>query len=511
MAAENVDFKEALKLLAERTGVALPERSAPSHTADERERVRQCLEAAAKIFRKQLQSNAEAQAYLRSRGVDAAEEEREGLGLAVAEWSGLYEQLLKAGFSRTEILGAGLAIQKDLGSQRVYDRFRNRLMFPIHDVQGRLVGLSGRALGDDDAKYMNSPDGPLFHKAQLLYGFHRAKDAMRQRKSVILVEGYFDVLACKRSGTANVVATCGTALTEEHVKILRRSVDRVVLCLDRDEAGRQAAERAFSLLCATGLEVYGMELPEKDAADLQCSQPELLSQILTDGGVPYLDLVIEELRAGDLSAVSQKRKALQRLLPLLQVLPTSVERSYFLPKVAALLKTTETELTADMQRFRVTPPPPPPAAEAKPTAAMEPFSSAEIALGLFLLHPKHLPLLQELITPEQGFAHALYAHCTAILAGGNYIHGIPLPPELSERANILRLFCEEHGFSDWTASLVEREIRRNCINANRTLLRSKQREISQKLFTAKQHGDTLEEELLRTQYQQILKLDKMAA
>ncbi|MFH0851200.1 MAG: DNA primase, partial [Candidatus Peregrinibacteria bacterium] len=262
---EKVDFREALKDLAEKTGVKIEERSAKvALPKDEKERLRACLEAAAAFYRAQLKSSPVAQAYIVRRHVPAEQIEQFGLGFAPDSFSATYEHLLKAGFSRSEIVAAGLGVQKDLSEGRIYDRFRNRLMFPITDHQGNLVAFGGRAVGEEDAKYVNSSEGPLYSKSHVLYGLHYAKDAIRDHKSVLMVEGYFDLLACHKVGCTNVVAVSGTALTEQHVKLLKRYAETAVLCLDQDRAGRDAAERAFTMLAREGFHVSAVTFAEKD-------------------------------------------------------------------------------------------------------------------------------------------------------------------------------------------------------------------------------------------------------
>ena len=248
---------------------------------------------------------------------------------------------------------AGLGIQKELQEEKIYDRFRNRLMFPIHDTQGRLSGFGGRTLGEDDAKYINSAEGPLYNKSTTLYNFSRAKEAMRKTKSAILVEGYFDVLACDRVGIKNIIAVRGTALTEQHAKLLRRSCEKVTLCLDQDRAGKDAAERSFHILSREGIAVHALALPAKDPDDLAAREPELLKNLLDDGGIAYLDLVLEEIAAGDTTSAEGKREALRRILPLLESLSTSIEFEHYLDRASSVLRETKETLRKDLKQLEV--------------------------------------------------------------------------------------------------------------------------------------------------------------
>ena len=230
---ENVDFRQALKDLGEKTGVKVEGLKVDTPVQkDHKVRIRECLQAAQKYFAANIKDHEAAKAYLQKRDISQEQIAQFGMGVAQDSFSDTYQYLLKAGFSRKEIVDASLGIQKDLSDQKIYDRFRNRLMFPIHDGNGEIVGFGGRTLGDDDAKYINTGDTPLYNKSTVLYGLHYAKEAIRKHKKVVLVEGYFDVLACHKIGSTNTVAVSGTALTEQHVKILKRYAETVVLCLD---------------------------------------------------------------------------------------------------------------------------------------------------------------------------------------------------------------------------------------------------------------------------------------
>ncbi|MDD5041806.1 MAG: DNA primase [Candidatus Peribacteraceae bacterium] len=508
---EKVDFKQALRDLAEKTGVKLEERSEKkmSLPKDEKERLRSCLEAAQAFFVAQLKTNPKAQEYIRRRKVPAEQIEFFGLGFAPDSFSVTYEHLLKSGFSRSEIVAAGLGVQKDLNDGRIYDRFRNRLMFPIFDHQGNPVAFGGRAIGEEDAKYVNSAEGPLYNKSAVLYGLNWAREAIRERKAVVLVEGYFDLLACHKVGCANAVAVSGTALTQQHVKLLKRSADTAILCLDQDRAGRDASERAFLLLAHEGFQVQAVTIEAKDPDEAALAQPAVLRQILLDGGVPYLDYVLQDLQKGDISSVQGKRALLQRFLPLLDALASSVEQGHYIARIAAAIGSTETAVRDDLKRLpQFTPPLS--AAPADDSARTDQFSPIEIALGLFLVYPQHRVLLPELIEPEGGFASVLYRALKAAPEGRIDQQTLSLSPEQHERAAILQLFCEMHGFQDWSDSLATREIRKNCQRANHITLKLKQLEIAQRLKEAHAEGHAVEEAQLSTQYQQVLKLAKMA-
>jgi DNA primase len=332
----------------------------------------------------------------------------------------------------------------------------------------------------------------------------------------VLVEGYFDVLACHRAGVGNVVAVSGTALTEQHVGIIKRYAETVVLCLDQDRAGMEAAERAFQLCAKGAIHVRAVKLPGKDPDAVALEDPEGLRRILESGGEPYLDLILAEVSAGDCTGIEGKRRVSQRLLPLLRVLPSALEQEHYLGKLAALLCTTETALGEDLRRIPDLPPPPKESGAPSGTPAGEgaskqgAFSRAEIVLGLILLFPQHRGLLAELIEPEEGTAAALHRALRSRGDGEDLSGGLDLlSGEERERVGILQLFCEHHGFAEWSESLALQEIRRNCAAANREFLQRKQQEIARRLLEAHRSGKATEEAQLQTQYQQVLKLSRM--
>ncbi len=510
---EGVDFRQALKDLGEKTGVKIEDTPhAPALKKDEKERLRECLEVACLFFHQRLASATSILKYLSDRAVTPEQIEQFQIGFAPDSFTETYEHLLKQGFSRKEILAAGMGVQRELKEERIYDRFRNRLMFPIHDLHGAIVGFGGRTMGDDDAKYINSSDGVLYHKSSLLFGMHFAKEAIREKKTALLVEGYFDVLACHSVGAHHAVATSGTALTVDHVKILKRCTDTVCLCLDSDRAGKEAAERAFLLLSAGGLNVRSIQLPKKDASELLSEQPQLLRSLLDDGGMPYLDCVLEEMRTTDLSDSQVKRQALQRLLTLLSVLPFAVERDACLSKAAGVLSTTETALKEDLSRVSLEPRISPVAPKPEALSSAFAFSKLEIALCLFLLYPKLHSLLAELIAPVDGFALRLFTAIKELPEGSSMdiLDRLTLSAEDRERTSILMLFGEEHGFTEWSDSLAIREIRRNCHRANQDALNAKMQEITTKLRIAQTANDIAGEVMLKNQFEQVRRLMKIA-
>lgn len=253
MAVESLDFGAALDRLAELTGIPAPRRRADPEQAEANARLYAANEAAAAWFARALEQDRAAQAYLERRGLDRQQVAAFGLGYTPDDRQALKRSLLDRGFSEAELLAAGLlAIAEDDPGRGGFDRFRNRVMFPIADERGRIVGFGGRALGEARAKYLNTPETALFRKGELLYNLHRAAAPARQRREIILAEGYMDVIALARAGLDHAVAPLGTAVTERQLALLWRFAEAPVVCLDGDRAGLgaalRAAERALPLM-----------------------------------------------------------------------------------------------------------------------------------------------------------------------------------------------------------------------------------------------------------------------
>ena len=250
MRTEQLGFREALERLAERAGITLQSSRLHDDQEDEqRQRLFELNRLAAAWFAHVLWSTAfgePARAYLERRGVDRATAERFGLGFAPDAPAALLRYLTQRGASSDELVQAGLVVRRDDGS--LVDRFRNRVMFPIRDRQGRILGFGGRTLGDVQPKYLNSPQTPLFDKSSVLYALDLAEESIRAQRSAIVVEGYLDAITAHQFGYTNTVASLGTALTERQGKLLRRLADRILLALDADAAGRQATLRGLELL-----------------------------------------------------------------------------------------------------------------------------------------------------------------------------------------------------------------------------------------------------------------------
>ncbi|MDI6858040.1 MAG: DNA primase [Dehalococcoidia bacterium] len=292
MRRHNLDFAGALRFLAERAGVSLRRASGRGERA-QKERLRQANEAAAVFFQNALFNSspgALALDYMTMRGIDRETAEAFQLGYSPDSWDALREYLRARGFNEVELLRAGLLVEGDAG---LYDRFRDRLMFPIRDEQGRVLGFGSRRLkeaeneSDESPKYLNTPQTPIFDKGSILYGLDKAREHIRRAGQVIVVEGYMDVIAAHQHDNRNVVASMGTALTERQVAFLRQLTENFVLAFDPDVAGQAASERGTLIAYEKGANIRVINLPEgKDPDQIIRSSPDTWRQLVKEA-IPY--------------------------------------------------------------------------------------------------------------------------------------------------------------------------------------------------------------------------------
>jgi DNA primase len=358
---ERVTFREALELLAERAGIPL--RSGPiGSSRDDRTGIREALRFALDRFRSNLASprGGEARAYLEERGIVPASAEEFGLGYAAPGWDDLLGAARGKGIPPAALEAAGLVVRNDEG--RIYDRFRDRLIFPILDGLERPVGFGGRVLRDASGpKYLNSPESPLFGKGRLLYGLERARKFLSpgagggvnrgvagasEGKPLAVVEGYTDVLLPHQEGVRNVVATLGTALTPDHARLLRRYTETVVLVFDSDEAGARASERGVEVLLAEDLDVRVAVVPEgKDPCDFVRARGGAAFADLLAGAVDFFDHALARIEAReDLSTSAGRVRGADLLLGLVSRVSSPVRRGEYLKRIASRLLLAESDL-----------------------------------------------------------------------------------------------------------------------------------------------------------------------
>ncbi|MBP8250741.1 MAG: DNA primase [Herpetosiphon sp.] len=433
MQREGLSFAEALEQLAQRAGIQLQPRTQRDEQEDaQRSRIYDINQATARWWTSVLLQSPKAASvreYVEKRGISRAMIETFQLGYAPDEWSGLLSYLNdRMNATPQELSDAGLALERETGG--FYDRFRGRLMFPIQDAKGRIVGFGGRILGDGHPKYMNSPQTLVFDKSSILYGLHQAREAIRASNSVVVVEGYVDVMMAHQHGFKNVVAPMGTALTDVHAAMLNKLTKNIILAMDGDSAGQTAALRGLETLrenldtvrpvpTASGMLRWEHELdaniklvilPEgRDPDDLIRSNPQNWQNLIAHA-TPLMDFYLHALTKDlDLASAKGKATAVERLAPILGSVGNPIERAHYSQKIAALVRIDE-RIIADALRLNQ-PDSRKPTKQPMPAAIasqMEREAQREdYLLSLLLRFPQIQPVIAEKLRDDMTISPAL--------------------------------------------------------------------------------------------------------
>ena len=359
MEVQNISFVDAVRQFAESAGVPIPNANKgnlndPKY--QEREALKKANELAANYFLslfKDSKKGLVARNYLKGRHFTGEILDQYKIGWAIPEWRGLTHHLQKtSNLSRKTVLQSGLVIEKEQGSN-VYDRFRGRVIFPIQDAHGSVIGFGGRAITDsDNPKYLNSPETPLYQKSQVLFGMNLAKQAIRKEGLAILVEGYLDQMRATQHGVLNTVATCGTALTAKQAAILRNYASSVVMVFDSDNAGREAADKGFGVLQENGLQVKIVYLPEGQDPDsyiYENGAEKFLEKIKT--AKPYLESYIDGViirKNGN--SPSELAKMANQVVPMLRKVQNLVERNSLIEYFSSEAKIDDTSFLMELKK-----------------------------------------------------------------------------------------------------------------------------------------------------------------
>lgn len=398
---EGVDFKTALAQLAQKAGIVLSHTYVAVPEAKEKEeRLRDVCDAAVEFFQTELRARADVGEYLRARGVLPETIEEWRLGYAPASWRKLSEWLLARGFGAEDTVEAGLALRREKkspnGEVSLYDRFRGRVMFPINDVQGKIIAFSGRFFEDmpeggkkasdiqEPAKYVNSPETPLFRKSRVLYGLDRAKTSMRKADCILLVEGQFDLILCHQSGLPFTVALSGTALTPEHLSLLGRFSKRLVLALDADVAGLRSGLRSSMMAIAAGFDVKIPTFPPgKDPADLARENPELLKSAIrtSETAVEFFLGALRRALSAKQDERAYKKLVEAQVLPLIAAMESKIEQEHFIALVSRTLMVSDSAVREELRKHK-TPPSTDTTSETSPLTANETIDPLEKKIAI---------------------------------------------------------------------------------------------------------------------------------
>ena len=459
---DRVTFVEALKFLAERAGIALPEHSGPSHEkAAAEDELYRANDLAQKYFNHLLLNDdvgAGARTYLQTRGLASETIAHFGLGYAPPAWDALLKVAGRRGLSPQILERAGLAVPRPKGGGH-YDRFRDRVTFPIANLSHRTIAFGARALqSDQEPKYLNTSETPIYHKGRVLYGLSIARDAIRRQDAVLVVEGYMDLISLAQVGIQHVVATAGTALTEDHCRLLARFARQLVLLFDGDAAGSSAAMRALEVLLGTSLDVRVVSLPSEHDPDtfIQAHGPErLLNQ--AENAQSVLDFYLGRLaQQHDLSSMEGKGRAVETFKPLIAKLnkpQDAVRRDLLLREVAQRLAVDEQALRDGVRASMRRPQRPrKAAADPPPTTAPDPPRHELEFIGLLINFP-HLisETVREFAVDSLNDART-QALCRALFNRHSHGQVIDLGALISELADdaLARLAaqCAAQGFDE---------------------------------------------------------------
>ncbi len=355
---EGVDFKGALKILAETVGVEFVYQGSgvSKQDKDKRDRLYEATARAEALYTANLlegkKLEGSAYGYALSRGLSEESIKTWGLGYAPDAWRMVLEKLTEGGYTNTELVQAGLVKEADEKKGTWYDRFRNRLMFPIRDAAGRTVAFTGRALDpNDQAKYLNSPETDLYKKSEILFGMDKAKDAIRQRGFALLVEGQMDLLLLHQIGFTNTIALSGTALTPQHLSLIKRYADNLMLALDSDRAGLNASMKNAIVALKSGMRVKAVKLPVgKDPADLAVSDPKDLTNRIKDAQ-PIVGFFLSVLTESERDQHRLIILVEKTVLPLIAAIQSPMEREHFVGVAARTLGSTPEAIREGLLRL----------------------------------------------------------------------------------------------------------------------------------------------------------------
>ncbi len=395
---DNLGFVEAVEELADKLGLEMPTSEvSPGPDQDDKYNLYRILGEADQIYRKALRENQAAIKYLQKRGIDGAAAGRFAIGYAPEGWDTVLKALAQNEEQVDALIKAGLVIENETG--RRYDRFRDRVMFPIRDQRGRVIGFGGRVLGKGEPKYMNSPETPVFHKGRALYGLHEARQHPGRAREIVVVEGYLDVVSLAQHGIEPAVATLGTATTTDHIRQLTRLSDRVIFCFDGDRAGRAAAWRAAenALPHAGGqVELVFLLIPEGEDPDslVRLKGAETFKKLLSDA-LPLSNFLVGELvRQVKLDSVDGRSKLAALAKPVLGKISEGVYRELLVGQLAEKIGITQDRFEALILAEKARPLPARPAPSIKHGRP----SLVRQAIGLIL----HFPGAASQVEPVEG-------------------------------------------------------------------------------------------------------------
>ncbi len=507
MKIEGVEFGDALRILAQKTGVEL-KRQTPEYAQlkSERQKLYEICELACRFFEKQLKESKtgkEAKEYLISRGLSEDSVNKWRIGYAPDVWQALSDFLTSQGHTKEEVEKAGLGLTSEKGS--FYDRFRGRIIFPIFDLNSQIIGFGGRVFGskqeEEIAKYVNTPSTLLYDKSRVLYGLDKAKIEIRKKDECILVEGYTDAIMVSQAGFANVVATSGTALTPYQLRILKRYTENLLTAFDMDLAGDSATKRGINLAQLQGFNIKVLLMPDdKDPADLIAKNPADWEKI-TEKAKSILEFYFETTFSKFDSRTPEGKKDISKiLLPVIKRIPNNIEKSFWVQELAKRLEVREEDVIEELKKAKL---PDDIYIAEKDEASVLPQKSRrelleERLMTLMLKSPENLNLIAKedlaLFSPQM-------RQVISYIKEG-ILQDEPNSPELTALVNRLSLKAE----IDEEEIDVKKEFE-NCLKEIRLLeIKGKLDKISRNIKKAEEEKKSAEVEILIQEFNQCSKI-----
>lgn len=510
MKYEGLEFPAALELLARRAGVELKPRAGGNEKAKkEKTRLEEATAQAVRYFQASLVKNQVAFEYaVQGRKLNKETLQRFQIGYAPDDWNALNQFLVKKGFNAAELKTAGLVGQK-AGRTTIYDMFRGRLMFPICDAQGTPVGFTGRVLSaDQEPKYLNTPQTPLYDKSRVIFGLHLAKEAIRASNEVVLVEGNMDVVSSHQAGVNQVVAVSGTALTKDQLKTLSRLTRNIKICFDADAAGLRATERAIELSQSLPINLSVVEVPSgKDPDDLIQQSVTAWRQVIARAK-PAMDYLFDKLATDyDITTALGKRHYSDHLIESIRRLADPVEQDHYIKQLAERVQSSEDVIRRKLSRSAKTPPPPPPKPPAtvnQPVVKTAKHTLEELILAVNLAYPEVRLSLDDLKPAHFSDPDHQVIMETLQRAGDADVEAVAKNlPNQSDYVKILALRGEEEydSFAPADRSLETFELVRRLQIASNKDTKSK---LTKKVREAQASGDTQLVRTLLSQYQSLI-------
>lgn len=505
---ENVDFPDAVRILANRAGVPLPEFKPQAH--NKKMRIIEMNQSSVKFFAEQLDNSAHFKNYFIDRGLTENTINHFKLGYAPDSYNALKDHLIKIGYKENELIEAGLLNQKSIADKNTYDRFRNRYIFPIFDHQDNAIGFGGRIIGEGEPKYLNSPETLAYNKSFVLYGLNWAKDAVKKQNLAIFVEGYMDVITAHQAGFENVIATSGTALTVPQLKLIKRYTPNIAFAFDQDEAGLEATMRAIELTQEMDLNIKIITIPEgKDPDECIKKDPEKWKEAVSKA-MPIMDFYFAyALKKYDKNNLEGRKGIMNLLLPLIKKYSSEVEQNEYLEKMAVHIKTDVKLLWNDLKKVSVQKNYAPIQNKTQEAPKKRIFTREEFLLGFIFSYPDLYESVDKNLINSIPFdqnTEKFYIACGKVYNRLSAISIDEIKKELdedeSEKIEIYSLLIEDN-YPDFAEDGIKKEIL-NLINSiNRQNLYNTQKEYE---FKIRATTDSKEKTVLLNKYNEILKL-----